>query len=537
MSPKKAAAKPTQSIAELFEHAAKELERSVIEPNIAMYKPHPKQEMFHKAAGYGRLYIGGNRSGKSYGSAVEDIWYLTGTHPYKQTPKPPVRGRVVGVDYKEGIDQILVPLFKRLMTPSMLINGSWEDSYNASAHLLTLANGSTCEFMSYEQATEKFAGTSRHFIHYDEEPPKNVFDECQMRILDTEGDFWISMTPVEGMTWVHSVIYEPVVEGPDAVVISAEHDYIGQVVYNPVKEISVIEVDNRENPYLTDKGRARAMSLLDSDEDRQARQSGKFVQLSGLVFPQFRVETHVIPSFTPPTSWEWYSSVDHGWNNPTAWLWHAVSPEGDIYTFSEHYASHMTIEQHANTVNLREGLWGKIPEIRTGDPAMKQTNAITGTSVQQEYAKHDIYLALDSVPRQVEVGIAIMQQYFRIHPVTKKPKWFITDNCVNLISELKKLRWKKYASKKQDYENNKREEVHKKDDHAFDSARYFSTFLPLLNMDDYVDPQEPPSPQDEKAKRERLDYAGAMLRAIDEGNPSDTDWEIYQGIDLSDQFS
>jgi hypothetical protein len=26
-----------------------------------------------------------------------------------------------------------------------------------------------------------------------------------------------------------------------------------------------------------------------------------------------------------------------GWNNPTAWLWHAVGPNGDIVTFAEHY--------------------------------------------------------------------------------------------------------------------------------------------------------------------------------------------------------
>jgi hypothetical protein len=46
---------------------------------------------------------------------------------------------------------------------------------------------------------------------------------------------------------------------------------------------------------------------------------------------------------------------------------------------------------------------------------------------------------------------------------------------------MKKLRWGSYSSDKMAYDMNKQEVVHKKDDHAFDSARYFATTRPDLN--------------------------------------------------------
>src|SRR5574339_490499 len=168
------------------------LRNHATKPNIFGYQPHEKQCLFHQLQQKKRLYIGGNRSGKSYAAVAEDVWWLTDTHPYRETPALPVRGRVVTVDFTYGLEQIILPLFKILLPASELIDGSWEASYSKSLRVLTLKNGSTVEFMSYEQDTEKFAGTSRHFVHYDEEPPMHIFNECNARLVDTAGSWWIS---------------------------------------------------------------------------------------------------------------------------------------------------------------------------------------------------------------------------------------------------------------------------------------------------------------------------------------------------------
>lgn len=461
-------------IADAFRMVAEGLNQHALKPNILGYEPHEKQEKFHKSDKRTRLYLGGNRSGKTYGSVAEDIWWASKTHPYLPMPEGPVRGRVVAVDLIQGVNEIMLPIFSQLMPPSMLINGSWEDSYSKSERVLSFADGgrktgSFIEFMSYEMETEKFAGTSRHFVHYDEEPPKDIYYECQARLVDTKGSSWISMTPLKGLTWVYDDLFEPWLDGK-----------------RPNVEIVLVEMT--DNPHLDPESIEEFLSTL-SEDDRLAREKGQFVQQGGLVFKQFKKSVHVLDEvWTPPKGWQIYSSVDHGWRNPTAWLWHAVSPNDEVVTFHEHYASEMTIEEHAQVVHSIESDLGLDPGeiIRTGDPALKQTSAITATSVLQEYMKHDIFIGVESVPRDPNIGIGRMQQYFNYkrHPDTgeqiTEPGWKIAPNCVEFIKELERLRWKTYSSKRMQYDNNPQEKVHEKNDHAFDSAKYFATFLPEL---------------------------------------------------------
>lgn len=429
------------------------------EPNIHAYEPHSKQVAFHGSQKKGRLYIGGNRSGKTTGGVTEGIWYVSHSHPYRRTPEGPVRGRVVGVDFLQGISKIILPQYARWTPPSMLVNGSWEDSYDKQERTLKFADDGFIEFMSYDQDLEKFAGTSRHFIHYDEEPPKDIYTECQARLVDTNGVWWATMTPVEGMTWVYDDIYEKSNEGQ-----------------NPL--IDVIEVSMRDNPHLSEEAINDFLGTLD-DEAKAAREHGTFVQLSGLVYPGFDeggINTYA-DSFdvkSVPSGTEFWKSMDHGWRNPTAWLWHAVMPDGRVVTFDEHYASELTIDQHATEVRRKDQLYGITEQRNVGDPAIAQTSGITGTSVYTEYAIAGLPIAFGN--NSVEVGVPKVQSYLR----GPRPRWTITANCVNLRRELKHLRWARYQSKKLQYENNPMEKIHKKNDHAADAARYFFTFMPDL---------------------------------------------------------
>ena len=428
-------------------------------PNLYAYVPHEKQRRFHTSEKHTKLYIGGNRSGKTTGGVVEDIFWAMGRHPFRKVPAAPTRGRVVAVDLTQGVAKIILPEFARWLPPSFLINGSWEDSYDKVLRTLTLANDSFIEFMSYDQDLDKFAGTSRHWTHYDEEPPKHIFNECEARLIDTGGSSWLTMTPVEGMSWVFDDLYNPGKEGDDP-------------------DIEVIEVDMAENPHVDAIARERYLKTLDPEE-RKAREHGHFVQQGGRVLKEFAKDTHVIPSVIPPLDWEWYVSIDHGFNNPTAMLWHAVSKDDDVITFSEHYASEMTVAEHAAIFHERNKLFGRTPDVVCGDPAMHQRSAITGTSIIQEYADHDVYISTDGIPRDVATGVNKMVQYLRLGP-TNSPKWKITEDCDALCNEMLRLRWKTWANRKMAYENNKHEQIHKKDDHACDSARYFFTLLPDL---------------------------------------------------------
>ncbi len=472
------------------------LSRAASSPNIWGYKPHEKQVMFHKSDTKGRLYIGGNRSGKTVGGVNEDIWWLLGNHPYKKTPPPPVRGRVIGVDFDNGIERILKPQFAKWLPPSALINGSWTDSYSAQTRMLTLANKSTVEFMSYVQEIQKFAGTSRHFVHFDEEPPRSIFTENKARLIDTGGSWWITETPVEGMTWVYDDIYIP-----------------GKT--DPRGNIRVIEVDISENPYISKTEVDEFLADL-APMERKARGEGKFVQLGGLVFKNFG-PLHVIDPIDPRSIFQlrWFASMDHGLNNPTAWLWHAVYPNGSVVTFHEHYESDWTVSQHASRVHLINHDLGRTPNYYVGDPAIKQRNAETGNNIQIAYQLQGIPII--QANNEVRAGIDKMNAYLTPDKLGM-PTWRITGNCVNLIREMQRYRWKIWESAKLRDKNNPIEEPHKRDDHAVDSSRYFFSFMPDLKLKENRDP-------DREDLKRKVD---AMLNVHNPVNPEigmrDNNW-------------
>ena len=469
-------------LTEMFRDLQEGIRASAVSPNILAYKPHPKQEEFHRATTKGRLYIGGNRGGKTVGGATESIWWCSGTHPYQRVPRPPIRGRCISVDFTNGVEAIVKPEVKRWIAPSMLINGSWEDSYNTNTRTLTFSNGSFLEFKSYDQDLDKHAGTSRHFVWFDEEPPHAIFEENMMRLIDTDGRWWLTMTPVEGYTWTAEELYEPALKGQ--------------------KEIYVVQVDMLDNPYLNHKSIEEAMSHL-SPEDREARQKGIYVMQGGLIFKKFRGDIHVREDmmFDPrDPNVRFYASMDHGINNATAWLWHLVHDDGTVFTFKEHYQADWTIRQHVREIKKIEYGIGRIPELRVGDPSIKQRETQTGLSNQIAYSQLGIYIA--PANNNIDAGIAKMQDYLYWDEKTK-PKWYIHDSCYNLIKEMRKYRWKEWDSRKLKDKNNKREQPHQKDDHAIDSARYLFSFLPDLKRE-----------QVKEDKRRLNEQIAAQLRAV-----------------------
>lgn len=351
---------------------------------------------------------------------------------------------------------------------SDLRGNSWADAYDTQERTLHFENGSFVEFMSYDQDVDKFAGTSRHFIHFDEEPPQDIYIECMTRLIDTKGSWWMTLTPVMGMEWMFDDIYMPGKNDPES-------------------NISVIEVDMTENPYLDQQEIQEYLKLI-PDEDIDARQHGRFVRRGGVIYKAFDRRIHVVPSLDEvPSLWELYASLDHGFNNPTAWLWHGVDSDGNVVTFAEHYESEMIVEEHAQQVKLINKSIGRDPGIFVGDPAIAQRQAVTGTSIQAEYAQHGIYVTLGS--NEILAGINKINSYLSYDlKAGKKPRWVITENCVNLIREIQKYRWKTWANKKSERQNNKFDVPHKKDDHACDSARYFYTLMPDLTP---IRPSEP----------------------------------------------
>jgi hypothetical protein len=104
----------------------------------------------------------------------------------------------------------------------------------------------------------------------------------------------------------------------------------------------------------------------------------------------------------------------------------------------------------------------------------------------------------------------------KTNPRTGKPYLMITDDCPNLIAELPKLKWKKYASPKISEQKNRQEDIRDKDNHCYDALKYAMTF-----MDDLT-------PHQHKPETKRDDFHSAFSSSFKfSTQPSDYDDENW----------
>lgn len=468
------------SVDEVIGSFASRLEMVQAAPNISRYVPMPAQDVFHRTQRKHRILIGGNRGGKTYSGVADDVMILLRRHPHREHmyANRPRRIRFIGVDFDRGIDQTAIPLFSQFIPPSKLIDGSWERSYSKAEHMLRLADGSTCSFMSYEQDPNKFQAVSLDHIHFDEEPPQAIWKESMLRILDTNGSWTLSETPVQQLEWVEDELLEPVKDGVRT-------------------DIEVVELDTTKNIHLTAEALEEITKGL-SAEEQLIRLKGQYIG-GNLVFPEFtRRYPNVIPNDfvpRPRDGWAIYASMDYGFSHPTAWGWHAVHPDGSIVTFRLLYAPGITIDTWCTMVHTMNAEIGELIGVRNfkpvqyiGDPSIgHKNNGQTGATNQQAYALGGIPIATDGLVKMrsgdnQNIGLDKMHMYLRNRPAAAgrsattgqvgEPWWQITESCSALIDEVRRAR-KPYQSLTQKERADVREGIRDKDNHAIDMSKYF----------------------------------------------------------------
>lgn len=174
---------------------------------------HEKQMAFHKCPKRNRWVFGGNRSGKTECGAVESVWMARGIHPYRENRKD-VFGWVVSLSQQVQRDvaqaKILKYLPSRYIADIVMREGRRTSPEYGVIDYIVVKNafGGTSKigFKSCDQGREKFQGASLDFVWFDEEPPKDIYDECRMRVFDKRGDIFGTMTPLKGLTWLYDEI-------------------------------------------------------------------------------------------------------------------------------------------------------------------------------------------------------------------------------------------------------------------------------------------------------------------------------------------
>lgn len=203
-----------QKIREIEEEEARRARPSPLSVYNTGRKKHKKQVAFHRCKKKNRWVFGGNRSGKTECGAVESVWLARGIHPYKKN-KPNVFGWVVSLSAQVQRDVAQAKILKYLdpewIADVTMLSGRKDSLATGVIDQLVIKNVfggvSVIGFKSCDQGREKFQGSSLDFVWFDEEPPREIYEECRMRLLDKRGELFGTMTPLKGLTFVYDEIY------------------------------------------------------------------------------------------------------------------------------------------------------------------------------------------------------------------------------------------------------------------------------------------------------------------------------------------
>ncbi|MBQ9729982.1 MAG: terminase family protein [Clostridia bacterium] len=447
----------TDSIIKAVQRIEREQKRRKSQDSLARYntgeKVHKKQLAFHQSKKRNRWVFGGNRSGKTECGAVECVYLARGVHPYKEN-KNGVSGWVVSLSAQVQRDvaqkKILHYLRKDWIEEIVMQSGRKDAPESGVIDFIRVKNVfggvSQIGFKSCDQGREKFQGASLDFVWFDEEPPKDIYLECRMRVMDKRGEIFGTMTPLKGLTFTYTDIFMNRKNDPE--------------VWYEFMEWS-------DNPYLSTEEIALMEGCLDEGQ-LQSRRFGKFAPSEGLVYPEFEESVHVIDPFPIPKEWQDNISIDPGLNNPLSAHWYAVDFDDNVYVVYEHFAAGKDVDYHANEIKRICDLlgWkrdGKGRICALIDSAANQRTLSGIKSVAELFYERDILVNTD-VDKDLFSGIARVKSY--LNTKNGLPNLYIFSSCVNLIRELKSYFW------------GNGDVPRKTDDHCLDEMRYYLASRP-----------------------------------------------------------
>ena len=211
---------------------------------LLLFEPHPKQVKFIDSVvnsnGKGtneNWAFWANRAGKTDAGCFCDAWLARFEG---------ISGWVVSLDYPSSRDIVQPKLFDNGHVSSgashpPFIPEREIKEWRAGDQILILKNGAIIGFKSCESGRKKFQGVEKGFIHFDEEPPEDIYEECGIRIgggqtLRTYGT--CTLLPPEGeaggVSWAFPKLIKRVQNGE-------------------LKDVSLFQASIYDNPFLVKK--------------------------------------------------------------------------------------------------------------------------------------------------------------------------------------------------------------------------------------------------------------------------------------------
>ncbi len=319
---------------------------------VAFYKPHPKQELFHRLGKdhNQRCFSAGNQQGKTTAGGAESSFHASGQYPEDWKGKVfdhPILMWVCGVNGAKVRDNAQRKIMGR--------RGAWGTGFMPKDCILgepAMSKGTTglidfvdikhvsggtsvIKFLSYDMDPMSFESDPVDVAWCDEEPPEKVYNPILARFVDTNGMVYITSTPIHGVSNVIRRFYPPGNAGPDCAWIQAG-----------LKDALHIPAHRHEQ-----------ILRLFPWHERKARAEGIPVLGSGNVY-QTPDEAVSIAAFEIPEYFARIIGIDiGGGSSPTAWVELAWDRDTDIVYIVDVYSIiEPQISVHASAIKQR-GQW------------------------------------------------------------------------------------------------------------------------------------------------------------------------------------
>ena len=339
---------------------------------IAYYRPHPRQDNFHRAADRKwRLWEAGNRSGKSTAGAAEDVSMCLGFRPFYPVGDPARTAGIPDVTNRKGL--IVCNDIKKVGEVFTSQRGQggklWEmfpRGFARGVHttdgvidVIECANGATLHFVTVRAWMNNpgcIESTDYHFAHIDEPIPKKMFIGVKRGLVDHDGSGYFTLTP-KSEPWIHYMFYTSRKKKQDIVVEGRKWAQTGSTT---------------DNPYLPKTAIVDFMEGMTKDEI-DCMIHGVPLALSGLVYKEFDYTKHVISEplegwnnlWTPSPNSAIYVAIDPHPQTPHHVMFMAALPHDVLYCYDEIFL-HCSIPELA--VKIMQKVEGRFHVLTVCDP-------------------------------------------------------------------------------------------------------------------------------------------------------------------------
>lgn len=164
-----------------------------------------------------RALFGGNRAGKTLAGAYEMTCHLSGKYPRWWRGKrfeDPVQAWCAGDTARTVRDILQKELLGEpgdmaaegtgMIPGDLILDTSVKHGLSDCLELVRVKHSSggssILHFKSYDQGRQAFQGTAQHVIWLDEEAPTDIYTECLLRTMTTNGIIYLTLTPLLGLT-------------------------------------------------------------------------------------------------------------------------------------------------------------------------------------------------------------------------------------------------------------------------------------------------------------------------------------------------